>query len=232
MTTSRLTRVRFYVDALNLYHGVARRYGIKWIDIEKLLLCLAQKKVPNAAVEKIVLFTAVTPSRARKRQRTYLSALRKHSPSIEVVKGYFKTVKKTGKVVQGNGLGSVVTIETREEKRTDVNLACRIVEDAFSCSNEDDEDGYDIACLVSNDSDIAYALEVKKRLKQESLLISPIPEKTSENEVQGEMNPRISGALKKLVPEGRRIPAISRELVAACQLPDTVGIYTKPQEWS
>jgi len=222
MTTPNSAKIRFYVDGLNLHYGVARRYGIRWLDIEKLLLRLVRDKIPNATAEKILVFTGVLRAStvSHRHQQSYLYALEQHSPAVEIVLGHFQSVEKTGIVVRGQGINTQATIKTWEEKCTDVNLGCRIVEDAFSTSDEDD---YDMGCLVSNDSDFAYALEVKRRLKQKIMLITP---RTPQTKTAS------SARLRMHVPKKDRISTISRELVAACQLPDTVGEYTKPAAWS
>ena len=236
-------KIRFYVDALNLYNRLARIYGIKWIDVEKLLLAVVKNKFPNATAEKILIFTAhileksettETPEMADilssklKRQKLYLEALKTHSPStIEIILGSFKYVSKTGNlVIKGEVVNSLAKVRVREEKRTDVNIACRIVEDAYISRDAGAKTDYDMCCLVSNDSDIAYALEVKKKLEQRMLLITPLIVPRSKK-----ARVYASVELREFIETQDQILTIKRKLVAACQLPDTVGNFSKPAEW-
>lgn len=221
-----LIRIRFYVDALNLYYGLARAYGVKWIDMEKLLLEVIRKKFPNAVAEKIIIFTSLVEGEALVRQKAYIGALQQHSPCIEMMYGWFKSVPKTGVIIDGKPqcLDSVATVLTREEKLTDVNLACRIVEDAYIEAHGGAT--YDICCVVTNDSDMAYALDVKRRLGQRILLITPCVAKASKK-----FRRRSSTELKNRIAEGDGFWFISKKLVQSCELPDPVGSFAKPAEW-
>ena len=224
------TKIRFYVDGLNFYYGVARHYRIKWIDLEKLLLETIKQKseipnITNPSVEKILLFTAYVKNSKEgslDRQKIYLSSLRKHSASIELVLGAFQEVRKNGKIVGRNDEG-IVQIETYEEKQTDVNLACKMVEDAYMkkySASAGSECNFDICCLVSNDADMAYALQVKQNLSQRTLLITPRSEKTQSV---------IPKKLKEHVPKVDRISVIKKNLVEKCLLPDQIGNYHRPR---
>ena len=92
-------RIRFYVDGLNFYYGVAKPYRLKWVDIEGLLISLVRKIEPEAKVEKIFLFTAIVSGESSYRQKVYLQALQAHSPSIRIIKGYMQPKKSCGPLV-------------------------------------------------------------------------------------------------------------------------------------
>ena len=103
----------------------------------------------------------------------------------------------------------------REEKRTDVNLACRMVDDAHTAAGKE----FDVACLVSNDSDLAYPLGVKQRLEQQVVLITP----------QTTYAPSLPvGDLKRLVAGENTILSIGEDLVRRCRLPERVGRWKCP----
>ena len=53
-----MTKVRLYVDALNFYYSVARRYEIKWIDLGELFTQLIRSKVLDGEIEKLILFAS------------------------------------------------------------------------------------------------------------------------------------------------------------------------------
>ena len=129
-----------------------------------------------------------------------------------------------GKII--DRAGEIVEIMIREEKCTDVNLACKIVDDAHVLASQDDEDkSFDLACLVSNDSDPSSALEIKKRLRQRVILISPRTEDSLSS---------ISSNLKKYTDKKDRIAVVRKTDVENCLLPRKVGKYTPPDArgWS
>ena len=51
-----ITKIRFYVDGLNFYYGIARPYQLKWIDIEKLLLELLNQAFPLFLIRRLRIF--------------------------------------------------------------------------------------------------------------------------------------------------------------------------------
>ena len=101
----RAPRVRCYIDGLNLYYGVARPYGCKWVDLQALLRELLRRKLPDAEVERLVLFSAPMVERdAAARQKTYFGALRQHSPNLELVLGHFRTFGRLGALLEARTL--------------------------------------------------------------------------------------------------------------------------------
>ena len=212
----RTPRVRCYIDGLNLYYGVARPYGCKWVDLQALLRALLRRKLPGAEVERLVLFSAPMVERdAAARQKTYFKALRQHSPNLELVLGHFRSFTKFGKLLDGQDAGEVRKVATREEKRTDVNLACRMVDDAHTAAGKE----FDVACLVSNDADLAAALGVKERLGQKTMLITP---RTTHE-------PSLPAAdLRRFVHRGDITYTIEEDLVRRCRLPERVGRWRCP----
>ena len=211
-------RVRVYIDGFNLYYGVPLQYGIKWVDIKALMARLLLQKNSSYRVEKIFLFSSkVLGEEDEQRQSNYFGAIKYHSPDIEIRLGGFKTAHKYGK----NSQGKTVRVRVREEKETDVNIACRIVDDAHTSAGKD----FDICCLVSNDGDLAEALRVKERLQQKTILIFPRAERSSHEQRRIACT---SPRLKELVPQVDRIYVIKEQDLIACQLPPKVGPYEPP----
>ena len=127
---------------------------------------------------------------------------------------------ETGKVVVRGSPGSKVRVQVREEKETDVNIACRIVEDAFTAASKE----FDIACLVSNDGDLSEALKVKQRLHQRTLLILPLADISEDHKPSYP-----SKSLKELIRKEDRIFSISRKDVVSSALPSIVAGLGPPQ---
>ena len=207
-------KIRIYVDALNFYYGIAKPYGFKWVDIKGLFCELLQPIAPNLEIEKIFLFTAMVQGAAANRQKIYVNALQAHyGDGLEVVTGYMTRTQKKGKILGAN-TNEIVTVQVYEEKETDVNIACQIVEDAYTCQE------FDISCLVSNDSDIARALMIKKRLKQRVLLICP---RTKNSKTS------VSNSLKRWVNKKDRIVFIDQNQLIKYRLPDPIGKWHSPK---
>jgi NYN domain len=102
-----------------------------------------------------------------------------------------------------------------EEKESDVNIAISLVEDAAL-------DRFDVALLISGDSDLCPALKAAKRLRPSMRIIAAFPPL------------RGSDPIRRLVD---RTLHIDRTTLRHCQLPDEVmtgnGIkLSRPGYWS
>lgn len=102
---------------------------------------------------KVKYFTALIDGPSQQKQKIYLEAL-SSLPSIEVIMGNFK--RKTVECGNTNCPGNLRTnrrFQTYEEKRTDVNLALHMLDDAHQgrCMR---------FILISGDSDLVPAIEL------------------------------------------------------------------------
>ena len=218
-------RVRVYIDGFNFYYGITRPYDFKWIDIELLIKRLLDKKISNFTIEQIFFFSSeVIGDEAHRRQQNYFNALQKHSPNIKIQLGRFHVGVKRGKII-GSGEGKIVRVKIREEKETDVNIACKIVDDAHTSAKKD----FDISCLISNDGDLSAALKVKQRLRQRTILILPLAEKSASHKPSYP-----SKSLKALIPVNDRIYPIPKSDVVNSPLPPSVEGLEPPESkgWS
>ena len=121
-------RTIVYVDGFNFYYGVVKNTGYKWLDFERYFTCLRA----NDDIRKIKYFTALVEAGAhRVRQEALLNALQTR-PLIETILGRFKRKRVTCMYPACNatGLGDRV-FEVPEEKRTDVNIAIHMLDDAY-----------------------------------------------------------------------------------------------------
>jgi len=155
-----------YVDGFNFYYGCLKGTKYKWLDFSKL----CQLLLPNNTIGKIRYFTAPVVSRASdpqqgQRQQTYLRALRT-IPNLSIIEGHFSV--KNVWMMKSDNSGTVRVIKT-EEKGSDVNLASYILTDAY-------DNLYDVAVIISNDSDLEYPISyVKSRLGKIVGLLNPHP---------------------------------------------------------
>lgn len=111
---------------------------------------------PHNRIDLIRYFTARINSRPAnrngpQRQDIYLRALEAYIPELQKHEGQFKTRKKL-KWTTGNP-SQRVEIWNTEEKGSDVNLAVHLVNDAW-------QNRFDVAVVVSNDSDLVEALSI------------------------------------------------------------------------
>lgn len=149
-----------YIDGLNFYYGLVKDTLWKWLNIEEYFKRIRQ----DDDIQKIKYFTAVIVGSLD--QQTYLSALYT-LPLIQIIPGRFKNVRIKCRVPGCRYTGDRLFIKP-EEKRTDVNIAIHMLNDACS-------DACDRLILVSGDSDLAPALEMVKLLAPEKQLTVNIP---------------------------------------------------------
>lgn len=220
-------RIRCYVDGLNFYYNVARTAGVKWIDLEQCLATALCKHLrTDIHIEKLIFFSSTVLGDAKDRQSIYYGALAAHSSCVDIRLGRFREIRKRGILRDncrhcGQGRGDKATIHAREEKHTDVNLATEMVHDAYAYA-----DRFDLACLVSNDSDLSAALRIKRELDQRTVLLCPLVGGNARG-----ISP--SRPLRDELLDDTRdcITSLAADDVRACELPLQVGKYTKPKEW-
>lgn len=159
-------RAAFFVDGLNLYHSIddLNQPHLKWLDLTALARTVIPKR--DEHVEYVVYFSAYPthlensfPEKLS-RHRLYVKALL--SCGVQFVKGNFKH-----KYIRCKA-DCRKTFSTHEEKQTDVSIAVRILEDAF-------KDLYDVAYIVSADTDFVPALKRVKINFSEKELVAVFP---------------------------------------------------------
>lgn len=160
--------VTFYIDGFNVFHSLddnKNYWKYKWLNYAKLAKCFLP---PKSTLNKIYYFTAFAtwkPSKVEK-HKTYIKALR--HVGIEVVRGKFKTKDKYCPNCE-------TYFKTPEEKKTDVNIAIKLFQDAVNGE-------YDTAIIISGDSDLIPSVEAIKTtfpLKEVGIVI-PINRKAED----------------------------------------------------
>jgi uncharacterized LabA/DUF88 family protein len=194
-------KITIYIDGFNLYYGV-RSLGqfYKWLDILALTKSFVKEK---NSILTVKYFTAKLngSNESIHRQAIYLDAIVKHSPSVKIIYGYFIKSKKCKNCDTKNN----------EEKQTDVNIACEIMQDVY-------EDNFDIAYLVSGDSDLVTP--VKKALALDKIMIIAFPPNRKS---------------KHLIKVANNDFNIDENLLKKCQLPDAIptkrSFLQRPEKW-
>lgn len=212
MSTKPKTHV--YIDGFNLYYRL-RKTPYKWLDLGKLMSQL----LPGHDIQAIHYFTArikpLDDPTAQSRQDAYLRALAS-VPSLHIHYGQFLQSKVYSRLVSPPPPPASPTVEVFkfEEKGSDVNLAAWMLTEAL-------EGACECSVMISNDSDLAIAIE---------LLVA-------RGHQVGLVNPYDSNPNRKLAA---RNPTFVRKLrnglLAASQLPDPVVVdgvaLHRPAHWS
>lgn len=204
-------RAYIYIDGFNLYYGSLKKTKYKWLDLSQLCKFL----FPKDTIGKIKYFTAPVKIRPHdtdtdkpNRQQIYLRAL-KTIPDLEVHEGSF--LSHTVSMYRADGKGMINVIKT-EEKGTDVNLAVHLLNDGHKKE-------YEIAVVISNDSDLVEPIKIViNELKIPVIVVSPYQHNTIE--------------LKKVASSVRQI---RQGVLKASQFPDEltdgIGKFNKPTIW-
>ena len=207
-------RTRVYVDGFNLYYGSLKGTAYKWLDVASMCDAL----LPRNRIDKVRYFTARISARPRdpdqpNRQQTYLRAL-VTDPRVEVHLGHFLTHEVTMPDAHAWSQGMIrpVRVIKTEEKGSDVNLATYLLLDAL-------EDTFDVAVIISNDSDLKEPISlVRNRFGKGIGLLNP--------------QERVSAALKPLAHFIKPIRSGAlRNSQFRDQLEDSNGSFRKPRGW-
>ena len=210
-------RVIAYIDGFNLYYSSLKGTKYKWLDIWSMCQSLLS---PNQELKAVKYFSAQIGAEFSSpekpfRQKIYLEAL-KTNPKVIVKLGYFSTheVKMPKAEDFRQGKITLVNVVKTEEKGTDVNLAVQMAVDAVR--NE-----FDYAMLFSNDSDMAYAIQIAAQecKKKIGLYIA-----------------RKAVSFKVLRKNTSYIRTITPNILASNQFPDEIKaqsgrIIKKPKGW-
>lgn len=206
-------RTIVYVDGLNLYYGAVRDTpSLKWLNIERFCKLLR----PHDDVRIVRYFSALIDGATRPNQETYLRAL-STTPSVQIILGKFK--QKTVKCgVTACTFTSNKWYSTQEEKRTDVNIAVFMVDDAY-------QDLCDQFIIFSGDSDLVPAVNmVRLRFPQKKIIVY-VPSR----------NPT-RGAAVELRTSAHAHRTLPLQLLSKSQFPDRIpdgmgGMLSRPAAW-
>jgi len=203
-------RTIIYIDGLNLYKGALEHTPYKWLNLG----AFCEKLLPRNEINCINYFTALVEMREkdrnqRQRQIIYLRAL-ETVPDLLIFRGYFKREIKNLPLADRPGFEKVIKVT---EKATDVKIATQLVHNAH-------QDKFDVAVLISDDSDLYPALHiVKNKLGKTTGIVSP----------QG----KPSNLLSSVANFTRKVRP---QALMQCQFPDMLEdsegrIIRKPSAW-
>lgn len=213
-----MARVNVYIDGFNFYYGAVKDTPYRWLDFGRF--CRAV--LPRDDINTIRYFTALvkpTPDdpAIQQRQQAFLRALGT-VPDLTIHLGRFSQNVKRRPLAHtppGRPL-QMVDVLQREEKGSDVNLASHLLMDGF-------EQEYEVAVVVSNDSDLLEPIRlVRQRLGLRVGILNPY--KRTAQDLLGEAD------FYRSVQERRYQKAL-----ASCQFPSTLtdatGTIHRPVGW-
>lgn len=162
-----MKRTYVYVDGFNLYYGALKNTPYKWLDLKT-----AFQKVLSTdnQIEKIKYYSARVSDKvsqgASARQHAYIRAIQT-IPEVEVYWGSFLYTEKWRPKAPRSEPVEMVNVAVIEEKGSDVNLASHVINDGW-------KDLYDVAVIVSNDSDLIEPIRiVREELNKTVGIICP-----------------------------------------------------------
>ena len=164
-----MSRVVVYIDGFNLYFGLRSKGWRKyyWLDLARLAQVLIR---PEQQLEVVHYFTSrILPNGYNSsdidRQNTYLQALSTF-PQVNLHFGRFLNKPQRCRACGTQWSGY-------EEKMTDVNIAVRLLADAF-------EDRFDMALLITADSDLTTPVQqVLSRFPEKRVVVAQPPGRNS-----------------------------------------------------
>lgn len=213
-----MKRVTFYVDGFNFYFGLKRTKRIDsdwrkfyWIDMVRLCESFLG---PDQQLERVIYFTASPLSPLKNsRQSAFLNANKLlNGDRFEIVRGKYLEKHIICPYCKGD-------ISRPEEKKTDVNISIRMIEDCVL-------DATDIIALVSADSDLVPPLELIQRLFPSVGIKVYFPPSNFSNDIMDNLTHHRSKPVLMIKNKHRFSSAI---------MPDSVSsegkTYSIPEKW-
>ena len=205
-------RTIVYIDGFNLYYGAVRGSAFKWLNLQRFFQLLR----PHDNIVKVHYFTALVDGSTKPNQDVYLRALGTLS-LVNIVLGKFKRKQvrcsNSACTFAGDRFFAVP-----EEKRTDVNIAVFLLDDAY-------QNQCDHSIVVSGDSDLVPAISLLKvRFPQKRVTVY-VP---SRNPMRG-----AAVELRSVADKHRTLPL---NLLPFSQFPNALpdgagGLLHKPASW-
>jgi uncharacterized LabA/DUF88 family protein len=206
-------RVTFYIDGFNLYYGVLKDApALKWLNLERLCKLLR----PHDRIQGIRYFSSLVAGPTLAHQETYLRAL-STTPLVTIILGKFKQ-KKVKCLVGACQHQQNRRFKVQEEKRTDVNIATYMMDDAY-------QDKCDHLILISGDSDLVPPVQMVRTRFPQKLITVYVPFRDQRRGAAVEL--RLSAH------SHRDLPLI---LLPKAQFPDELqdgsgNVLRRPNDW-
>ncbi len=201
-----MQRVISYIDGYNLYFGLRQQNWKRfyWLNLQRLS---EQFLRTDQLLVQTKYFTTIVkrPADKRLRQQVFLEALQT-LPNFFIYYGHFLSDE-----IVCRRCGHTYT--THHEKMTDVNISVELMMDAF-------QDRFDLAFLISADSDLVSPIRTVQQLFPSKRVISIFPPGRSSLALQ-----KVAGGVLRM---GRA--ELSKSLFPDQVLKGSI-ILKRPSEW-
>lgn len=205
-TPNHVEKVLAYIDGFNLYFGMKENgNSTLWLNPQQLVLSLLKPGQELICTKYFTSRVRNNPDKER-RQKTYIEAL-ETLPDFKITYGHYQSHIETCRRCGHSYLYS-------NEKMTDVNIAVSMMEDAHN-------DLYDMAFLITGDSDLVPPINSIHRIYPKKRVFVAFP-------------PNRSNISVKNVAKGSLV--IGRKKLMDAQFPETVSkpdgfILNRPDIW-
>lgn len=180
-----MTKVNYYIDGYNFYHLVIEPFfkegfKYKWLNLYKF----CQRITSSYEIGVVRFFTANAgyDNKPTKDQQSYFDALETLKPKVKIHTGRFQYTYPILDILYPATYQPELTqdplpkpdkikVKKRQEKQTDVNFSVNLVKDAFA--NEGEEGFFDVAVIITNDTDVCGAVNIVKERGKKIILASP-----------------------------------------------------------
>lgn len=147
-----------YIDGFNLYYRALKDSPYKWLDLKKLAQNLLAAENEIVGIKYFTAKVKPPPNNPKKRlrQEKYLEAIQEYCGAEVILGNFYQNIKemplanKTDKSILRK---PKVPVIVNEEKGSDVNIATHVLNDAWL-------NLYDVAVIISNDSDLVGAIKL------------------------------------------------------------------------
>jgi uncharacterized LabA/DUF88 family protein len=179
-----MQKVITYVDGFNLYFGLKEKGWKRYYWLNLVALAKGFLK-PGQTLQKVKYFSSriTMPADKAKRQNEFIEAL-ETIPEISIYYGKYQNNDVTC-----NKCGHIML--KPNEKMTDVNIAVEMLADAFM-------DSFDVAILISADSDLTGPIKHIRKLFPAKQVIIAFPPSRFSYELQKVANATFTIGRKKL----------------------------------
>ena len=202
-----MKRVIAYVDGFNLYFGLKEKgwRQFYWLNIQLLVQSLLKFNQQLIITKYFTARVTGSPDK-EKRQSTFIEAL-ETLPDFKILPGKYQL---NPRYCRNCGFQDMVP----NEKMTDVNIAVEMLSDAFN-------DKFDVALLVSADSDLTPVIRSIKQMFPHKYIVVAFPPKRYSTELTNIADARLH---------------INRAMLARSVFPDKVKkadgfILQRPSTW-
>jgi uncharacterized LabA/DUF88 family protein len=161
-------RIIVYIDGFNLYFGMKQAGfdNFKWLNIRALSESLLKPEQEIVGIKYFTSRVSNNPDK-QKRQSTYIEAL--ETVGIKIYYGHYQR-----DAIECRRCNNVRA--NYNEKMTDVNIATQMLVDAY-------QDNYDMAMLLSGDSDLVPPIKAIHDLFKQKRVFVAFPPKRYNNSV-------------------------------------------------